>query len=132
MMWKSPHIKKKMVYVVRVNRIVRNNKERQKYKNHGSRIVYIGMTAKGTQRPSGSMYRIAEKAFKLRGVRTVKVFLLAPTKRQRVKSWEHLESQMLRHFKEFFGFYPYFNKKAGRVSNSFSKKRLDSIIDELS
>jgi hypothetical protein len=71
-------------------------KKPQKYKNGRSRIIYIGTTGKGTQRPATSAVDKASEAFgELRGVREIEVYIVTSGTRQAVRTWEHLESSLL-------------------------------------
>jgi len=126
----------RLVYVVCGNRKQRFDGKGHRYRNGGSRILYIGVTALGKRRPSVSMARLAERAFgELRGVKTIRVHLVKCGRRRHVKTWQQLESALIRRFRDKFGFLPRYNETMGvrpKKRRLFSPTRLDAVIEELS
>jgi hypothetical protein len=137
----------KLVYVLRADRRIKNykggkNNESRKYKNGGSRIIYIGETSAGEAkmgRPASSAVRKGARAFQeISGVRRIEIHLVTATKRKRVqKSWEKLEKGLLAAFLDKFKNLPCYNKqgknyKIGDVDTYFSRNRLKAVIDDLS
>ena len=128
---------KKFVYIIRASRKQSRNKLGQRYKDGGSRIIYIGVTAKlGKGRPSSTLARIAEKAFhELHGVRRLSIHLVKCEPRQHVETWKQLESALIRKFEILFNHRPYYNETSGAkpvARKQFADKRLESVIRGLS
>jgi hypothetical protein len=122
---------RKMVYVIRADRGIR-------YPHQRSRVIYIGTTRKGAERPASSAADKAFKAFEdLHGVKGVEVHIVTCTRRKHLESWRLLESALLVVFKYIHGKLPHFNKKIGQfrkidqVNAFFSEKRLRNILKEL-
>ena len=109
-------------------------KKPQKYKNGRSRIIYIGTTGKGTQRPATSAVDKASEAFgELRGVREIEVYIVTSGTRQAVRTWEHLESSLLAIFLGRYLELPTYNKKRESIRYAedvtlFKRKTLEKII----
>ena len=137
----------KLVYVLRADRRIKRynggkSNEPRRYKNGGSRIIYIGETSVGEAkmaRPAYSAVRKGARAFnEIRGVRKVEIHLVTAKKRKGVqKIWEKLERGLLAVFKEEYGHPPCYNKqgkgfKVEDVKAYFSRGRLKAIIDDLS
>lgn len=136
----------KLVYVLRADKRIRRykggkNNEPRKYKNGGSRIIYVGETSVGEAkmfRPAYSAVRKGERAFhEISGVRRIEIHLVTAKKRKGVKIWEKLERGMLAVFKEEYGQLPCYNKhgkgfRAEDVEAYFTRSRLKSVIDDLS
>jgi hypothetical protein len=75
----------KMVYILVANKHL-------KYRNGRSRILYIGTTKKGPDRPAASAVNKASEVFyKLHGVRTIEVHIVTCAPRKAMQSWKHLE-----------------------------------------
>ncbi len=99
-----------MVYVLAADKSFRYRSGRR------SRIVYIGTTGGGAQRPATSAADKASQAFaELHGVRRLHVHIATCPGRRRVRTWEELESALLAVFKEMHFELPRFNKKRGSV-----------------
>jgi hypothetical protein len=126
----------RLVYIICGNRKLRLDSNGQRYKNGGSRILKIGVTAVGKNRPAGSMALVAERAFwRMRGVKAIHVYLVKCGKRRNVKTWKQLESQLIRTFEKRSGFLPRYNKNRGDKPigrKLFRNSRLSNLIDELS
>lgn len=119
---------KRMVYVLTA-------KKPQKYPYGRSRIIYIGTTGKGTQRPAVSAVNKASEAFgKLRGVREIETYIVTSgTRRGQSRTWEHLESSLLAVFVGRYHHLPWYNKKRGSIRYAedvtlFKRKALEQII----
>src|SRR5580692_11340335 len=83
----------KMVYILAANKFY-------KYKNGRSRILYIGTTKKGGNRPAASAVNKASEAFyKLQGVKTIDVHIVTCTPRKAMQTWKLLESALLNTFR---------------------------------
>jgi hypothetical protein len=106
----------------------------QKYPYGKSRIIYIGTTGKGTQRPAVSAVNKASEAFgKLRGVKEIDTYIVTSGKLQAVRTWEHLESSLLAIFVGRYHRLPLYNKKRGSIRYAedvtlFRRKALEQII----
>jgi len=118
---------KRMVYILTATKP-------QKYKNGRSRIIYIGTTGKGTQRPAVSAVNKASEAFgELRGVREIEVYIVTCGGRRSVPTWEHLESSLLAIFGARYRQLPKYNRKRGSIRYAedvtlFKRKALEQII----
>jgi hypothetical protein len=118
---------KRMVYILTA-------KKPQRYKNGRSRIIYIGTTGKGTQRPAVSAVNKASEAFdELRGVREIETYIVTSGARQSVRTWEDLESSLLAVFVGRYHHLPWYNKKRGSIRYAedvtlFKRKALEQII----
>lgn len=81
-----------------------------------SRIIYIGTTGKGAQRPATSAVEKATQAFsELRGVKKIEVHIATCRGQRAVKTWQHLESALLATFRGLHFKLPPYNKKKGSV-----------------
>ncbi|MBI4166293.1 MAG: hypothetical protein HY508_11230 [Acidobacteria bacterium] len=125
-----------LVYIICCNRKQRTDANELRYKKGGSCILKIGRTALGKGRPSGSMAWVAERAFnELHGIKVIRGYLVKCRKRQHVKTWEQLESQLIRMFEQTFGSLPRYNKNRGATPKKrtlFRPDRLKAVIEELS
>src|SRR5271169_592023 len=127
---RTSHWKHHLVYVLKADKPIRYSKDR-------SKIVYIGETSSGKQRPAGSAASKAERAFgKLHGVRRLDVHLVTCRGKQRVKTWEELERGLLATFLELYGQLPKYNKQGRKLKTSdvrlFRRSRLKNILKGLS
>lgn len=108
------------------------------YGKHRSKIVYIGTTKNGISRVAQSAATQSDAVFKKRGINQFTVHLVTCTRgRQGVKSWNKLERALILQFKDMYGRQPVCNThgknyKWGGEEDSFSKKRLKTVIDDLS
>jgi len=71
----------------------------------------------------------------MRGVKTIRVYLVKCGKRRNVKTWKQLESQLIRAFEKRFGYLPRYNKNRGDTPKKrrlFRSDRLKAVIEELS
>src|SRR5437667_5752439 len=85
---------KRMVYILLANKSYKYPSGRR------SRIIYIGTTGKGARRPATSAVDKASEAFSnLHGVKKIDVFIATCGSRNRVRTWEHLESSLLATFR---------------------------------
>ena len=118
---------KRMVYILTA-------KKPQKYPYGRSRIIYIGTTGKGTQRPAVSAVNKASEAFgELRGVREIETYIVTCGGIRSVPTWEHLESSLLAIFVGRYHHLPWYNKKRGSIRYAedvtlFKRKALEQII----
>jgi hypothetical protein len=114
----------KMVYILAANKY-------HKYKNGQSRILYIGTTKKGADRPAASAVNKASEAFKVRGVRTIDVHIVTCSPRKALQTWRRLESALLNVFRNKYFELPKYNKvRPTAVEGLFSPKVLDKIISK--
>lgn len=121
---RSRHWTRKMVYVLLANKAY-------KYKNGRSRIVYIGTTAQGAGRPATSAVDKASAAFaNLHGVKTIEVHIVTCSRRQRTRSWKHLESALLYTFRNLYFELPKYNKQRGADSKLFKRTALEKSIQQ--
>lgn len=113
----------KMVYILAANKS-------HKYRNGRSRILYIGTTRKGADRPAASAVNKASEAFyKLRGVRTIEVHIVTCAPRKAMQTWKRLESALLDVFRNRYFQLPRYNKVRPTVTEGlFSAKALVKII----
>jgi hypothetical protein len=115
----------KMVYLLAANKS-------HKYKNGRSRILYIGTTKKGADRPAASAVNKASEAFyELRGVRTIDVHIVTCSPRKAMQTWKRLESALLDVFRDEYFELPKYNKvrPTPRVG-LFSRPALEKIISK--
>jgi hypothetical protein len=112
-----------MVYILAANKS-------HKYRNGRSRILYIGTTRKGADRPAASAVNKASEAFyKLRGVRTIEVHIVTCAPRKAMQTWKRLESALLDVFRNRYFQLPRYNKVRPTVTEGlFSAKALVKII----
>jgi hypothetical protein len=115
----------KMVYILAANK-------HHKYRNGRSRILYIGTTKKGANRPAASAVNKASEAFyKLRGVKTIDVHIVTCTPRKAMQTWKRLESSLLHAFRNRYFQLPRYNKvRPTATEGLFSPSVLDKIISE--
>jgi hypothetical protein len=113
----------KMVYILAANKF-------HKYRNGRSRILYIGTTKKGADRPAASAVNKASEAFyKLRGVKTIDVHIVTCAPRKAMQTWKRLESALLDVFRNKYFQLPRYNKVRPTMREGlFSIKALDKII----
>jgi hypothetical protein len=114
-----------MVYILAANKSF-------KYKNGRSRILYIGTTKKGGNRPAASAVNKASEAFyKLRGVKTIDVHIVTCAPRKAVQTWKQLESALLNTFRNRYFQLPKYNKVRPTLRQGlFNTKALERIIDQ--
>jgi hypothetical protein len=115
----------KMVYILAANKS-------HKYRNGHSRILYIGTTKKGGNRPAASAVNKASEAFyKLRGVKTIDVHIVTCAPRRAMQTWKRLESALLDVFRNRYFQLPRYNKVRPTARQGlFSTNALDKIIGE--
>jgi hypothetical protein len=113
----------KMVYILAANK-------HHKYQNGRSRILYIGTTKKGGNRPAASAVNKASEAFyKLRGVKRIDVHIVTCAPRRAMQTWERLESALLDVFRNKYFELPKYNKVRPTAREGlFSAEALDKII----
>jgi len=94
----------KIVYILSANKYL-------KYRNGRSRIIYIGTTKKGADRPAASAVNKASEVFyKLHGVKTIEVHIATCGPRQKTPTWKRLESSLLDAFRKRYFELPKYNK----------------------
>ena len=115
----------KMVYILAANKA-------HKYGNGRSRILYIGTTKKGGNRPAASAVNKASEAFyKLRGVKTIDVHIVTCAPRRAMQTWKRLESALLDVFRNKYFELPKYNKVRPTAREGlFNGDALDKIISE--
>jgi hypothetical protein len=114
-----------MVYILAANKSFR-------YKNGRSRILYIGTTKKGGNRPAASAVNKASEVFyKLRGVKTIDVHIVTCAPRRAMQTWKRLESALLDTFRNRYFQLPKYNKiRPTPRQGLFSIRALGKIIDK--
>ena len=117
----------KLVYVGCANKRIR-------YKWARSRVVYIGRTEVGAGRVAVSVTSKAKELLGEHGLKVLEFFPIMPEGRQRIKSWNQLESDLLLEFRRTFGELPRCNKRleGKSLSGLFSQVRLRRIIERYS
>lgn len=101
---RSRQWKDKMVYILVANKSHR-------YKNGRSRILYIGTTKKGANRPAASaVYKASEVFYHLHGVKTIDVHIVTCDPRKAMRTWKLLESALLDAFRNKYFELPRYNK----------------------
>ncbi len=115
----------KMVYILVANKSY-------KYKNGRSRILYIGTTKKGADRPAASAVNKASEAFyNLHGVKTIDVHIVTCAPRKAMQTWKQLESALLEVFRNKYFQLPKYNKvRPTPRQGLFSPKALEKIISK--
>jgi hypothetical protein len=115
----------KMVYILAANKS-------HKYKNGRSRILYIGTTKKGADRPAASAVNKASEAFyKVRGVKTIDVHVVTCSPRKAMQTWRRLESSLLDVFRNKYFELPKYNRvRPTAIEGLFATKALDKIISK--
>jgi hypothetical protein len=119
-----------MVYILVANKAYKFKSGRR------SRIIYIGTTGKGAQRPATSAVAKASHAFgELRGVKQIEVHIATCGRRRNVRTWQHLESALLATFISLHFELPRYNKKQGADHypediKVFQPRALQKIIRE--
>ncbi|HKV95356.1 MAG TPA: hypothetical protein VJW20_22615 [Candidatus Angelobacter sp.] len=117
-----------MVYILVANKTHKYDSGRR------SRIIYIGTTGKGADRPAASAVDKASEAFgELHGVKKIEVHIVTCRGRKRVKTWEHLEAALLATFRALYFELPRYNKKKGSVTyveeiELFRQKALQKLL----
>lgn len=111
--------------------------KRLRYRKGLSRIAYIGTTKRGSTRVASSIAGRAPQILTLRGVRKFHARIVTCQPRQNVATWPLLERALLIAFKARFGEVPKCNVHGKRMRErdefkAFSRRRIASIIDELS
>ena len=125
---RSNRWKERMVYILVAN------KSFKYFSGRRSRIIYIGTTGKGGNRPATSAIEKASEAFsELRGVKEIKVHIATSKGRKAVRTWEHLESALLATFIALHFELPKYNKRKGSIANTedislFRNKALRKVI----
>lgn len=104
-----------------------------KYPQKRSRIIYIGTTGTGVHRVASSMSYKAIDFLAQRGVSRLDVYLISCPPRPGLRSWLHLERDLLITFKFIYGQVPAGNKSGknftpGRLSNLFQWSRLVKVL----
>jgi hypothetical protein len=120
---RSRQWKDKMVYILAANKFHR-------YENGRSRILYIGTTKKGGNRPAASAVNKASEVFyKLRGVKTIDVHIVTCDPRKAMQTWKQLESALLDAFRNKYFEFPKYNKVRPTAREGlFNTDALDEII----
>ena len=119
---------RRMVYILVANRTFKYRSGRR------SRIIYIGTTGKGANRPATSAVAKASAAFKeIHGVKEIKTHIVTCKGRPSVRTWEQLESALLATFRELHFDLPKYNRKQGSNSDTeeirlFRVKALKKLI----
>jgi len=115
----------KMVYILVANKP-------HKYRNGRSRILYIGTTKKGADRPAASAVNKASEAFyELHGVRTIEVHIVTCSPRKAMQTWKRLESALLNVFRNRYFQLPKYNKvRPTPREGLFSPAALEKIISK--
>jgi len=115
----------KMVYILAANKSFR-------YKNGRSRVLYIGTTKKGGNRPAASAVNKASEVFyKLRGVKTIDVHIVTCAPRRAMQTWKRLESALLDTFRNRYFQLPRYNKvRPAPRQGLFSTNALEKIINQ--
>lgn len=115
----------KMVYILVANRSF-------KYKNGRSRILYIGTTKKGGNRPAASAVNKASEAFyKLHGITTIHVYIVTCAPRKAIPTWKRLESALLDAFRGRYFELPKYNKVRPMPRQGlFSKTAMEKILNQ--
>jgi hypothetical protein len=120
----------RMVYILVANK---SYKYRSGLRSH---IIYIGTTGGGAERPAISAVNKASLAFgKLRGVKTIEVYIVTCRGRKAMKTWLHLESGLLEAFRDLHYALPPYNKKKGRKfvrDKVFRQPALEKMISQFS
>ncbi len=112
-----------MVYILAANKYL-------KYQNGRSRILYIGTTKKGADRPAASAVNKASEVFyKLHGVKTVEVHIATCGPRQNMPTWRRLESCLIDTFRTRYFELPKYNKVRPKANEGiFGSKALQKLI----
>lgn len=115
-----------MVYILTAN------KSRKYRSGLRSRIVYIGTTGKGVNRPAASAVNKASEAFgTLYGVKTIEAHIATCTAKKAVKTWKLLESALIDTFWKRYFELPRYNKVRPKHKDGvFSGKKLLSLIQQ--
>lgn len=123
-------------------RIIRKNKivyllvagRPTKYRDGKSRIVYIGMTSKGTSRIASSMAHRAEEILETRGFRKMDIHVVSCEARSGLKSWHYLEKALLAEFRSYYQDLPRCNKQGKKLrwnqklDKMFRRKAIANIL----
>ena len=114
-----------MVYILAANKYL-------KYKNGRSRILYIGTTKKGADRPAASAVNKASEVFyKLHGVKSIGVHVATCGSRNNVPTWRRLESSPIDTFRKRYFELPHYNKVRPEADEKlFGSKPLQKIIEQ--
>jgi len=114
-----------MVYILAANKHL-------KYQNGRSRIIYIGTTKTGKDRPAASAVSKASQAFgKLQGVKTIEVHIATCRPRRAMQTWKHLESALLDTFYNKYFELPEYNKVRPTAREGlFGTKALNRLISQ--
>jgi len=105
-----------------------------KYRDGKSRIVYIGMTRKGTSRIASSVANRAEEILETRGFRKMDVHVVSCGKTPGLKSWQYLEKALLAEFRGYYQELPRFNKQGKKLrwnrklSSMFKRSAIETIL----
>lgn len=105
-----------------------------KYRDGKSRIVYIGMTSKGTNRIASSVAHRAEEILETRGFRRMDVHVVSCGAKPGLKSWQYLEKALLAEFRGYYQELPRCNKQGKKLrwnhklSSLFRRAAIERII----
>ena len=120
--------KEKLVHLVSVNKPL-------KYRWGKSSIAYIGTTQAGIRRLASSAASNAKWLFEEHGINEIKIYPVFCQPRQRVKTWQKLESGLLLAFKHKYGQIPWGNtvgknRKWRDELKYFTESALDAVMEE--
>jgi hypothetical protein len=107
-----------------------------KYQDGKSRIVYIGMTVKGTRRIATSVAHRAEDVLVTRGFRKLDAFIVSCGARPGLRSWEYLEQALLAEFRAYYHELPRCNKQGkklrwnDKLDRCFKRRTIESILKQ--
>ena len=104
-----------------------------KYPHGRSRIAYIGTTKVGAGRIAASAAYRAKDLLELRGVKSLSFYVVTCTARQRVKSWQKLETGLILSFRHMYGSAPRCNvmgknQKWDDELLYFTRNRLENVL----
>jgi|SRR5438876_2359149 len=111
------------VYILAANKYL-------KYQNGRSRIIYIGTTKKGADRPAASAVNKASAAFyKLHGVKTIEVHIATCSPRRNLATWKRLESSLIDAFRKRYFEPPKYNKVRPKAHEElFGSKPQEKLV----
>jgi hypothetical protein len=105
-----------------------------KYRDGKSRIVYIGMTRKGTSRIASSVAHRAEEILETKGFRKMEVHVVSCGKKTGLKSWQYLEKALLAAFRGYYQELPHYNKQGKKLrwtrklNSLFRRSAIEDIL----
>jgi len=129
---RSSRWKRRMAYILVANRSYKYRSGKR------SRIIYIGTTGEGANRPATSAVDKAGEAFSdLHGVKQISVHIASCRGRKALRTWEHLESALLATFREIHWELPKYNKKKGFIKDTediklFRVRALKKLLGQFS